>query len=98
MDFRIVRQPNGLFARFSDTDRNFTRYNMNAEEAEQYCRNDGLSAHAASAEVLLGAEDRDPDQPGRIGSGLDRWEAALRIIEVAHGDLEARKAAIQGYQ
>lgn len=98
MNFRIVRQPNGLFARFSEIESNFTNYNMTAEEAEQSLRKDGLSAHSANAEVLLGAEDRDPEQPGRIGSGLDRWESALCIVESVRGDLEAAKASAQGYR
>lgn len=85
MGNRIVKQPNGLLACFSDIVDNFTVLNMNESEAidwvvEQY----DAGPKAASEKVQAGLNDFKPfsKQPG---SGLDRWNDCLETIEFRHG-------------
>lgn len=77
MGWRIVKQPNGRYARWSDVVDNFTDINMSRSEALEVCRQQpGMGTREAEAQV--GKADRD-EIAGKLssGSGLDRWNEAL---------------------
>lgn len=91
MGWRIVRQPNGRLARFSDVVDNFTNYNMTEDEAIDLCL-DYMGRGDAREKVRRGIED-EPIPPfleasGR-GDGLDRWRDCLDTIRAIHGEDEA---------
>jgi hypothetical protein len=73
MAWRIIRQPNGLFARFSEVVDDVTHYAMTAEQAVWCCESHGLSRLDARAKVRRGL-----DEPSR-------YRAALRSIRFRHG-------------
>lgn len=79
MAWRIVQQPNGLLARFSDRVDDFTDYNMSRFEAINCC-----SGYAGWNEA------REKVQRG-IDAGLPRFEEAIRKIGTAHGKRLARE-------
>jgi hypothetical protein len=79
MVWRIVRQPNGKYARYSDVAGSFTHHNMTAEQAVEYCRENMMSRADALATVARA------DQPAT-------WEECLRSIRAAHGKI--RMAAL----
>lgn len=85
MGSRIVKQPNGKLARFSEVVDNFTDCNMDRDEAILLCKDEGMSTDAATAKVQRGIDDLDPYDYSIVGSGLDRWNEAVRIIEEQHG-------------
>jgi len=80
MAWRIVKQPNGKYARFSDPVDNFTHYAMTREEAVQYCQ-DEIGLKAGETKVL-----RADEEPGR-------WQDSLETIEAIHGVEERVKVA-----
>lgn len=91
MGWRIVKQPNGLLARFSDVVDDFTHYDMTVEEAVELCRAEmGLRDAVEKVERGLRDEPIPPfiEASGR-GDGLDRFRAAITTIRTIHG---ARKA------
>lgn len=75
MGWRFVRQPNGLFARFSEVVDDFTDYNLTVGEAAELA--------AAESEYSVGKTKvlRAVDSPG-----LERWDEAIAIIERVHWD------------
>jgi len=86
MPSRIVKQPNGLLARFSTVVDDFTHYGMTEEEALEVCR-DEMGRVEAEAKVQRGLDDdltglgvKDPKD-----DGLNRWRGSLHIIEIVHG-------------
>lgn len=73
MGWRIVKQPNGLFASFSDIVDDFVEMNMNEDEAVDYCREfHDLSELEAREKVNRGIKDLKPYST-KEGSGTDRW-------------------------
>ena len=76
MGWRIVVQPNGKYARFSDAVDNFTDYDMTRDEAFELCRN--LSG-VGTAKYKLGQAQKN----------LDRFEHEIETIREAHGNEEA---------
>jgi hypothetical protein len=74
MGTRIITQPDGLFARFSEIVDHFTHTDMTHAEAVQCCVDEGLSNPEAIAKVARGSAN-----PGR-------WNEAVAIIEAAHGE------------
>lgn len=77
MAWRIVKQPNGQYARFSEIVDNFTSMCMTRDEAVEECkRYPGIGA--SEAEQKVSNADNDPK----------RWEEALGIIRTVHGDDE----------
>jgi hypothetical protein len=82
MAWRIVKQPDGLLARFSEVVDNFTAVNMTEQEAVEECQLRGLSLAEAKEKVRRGIED----EPVRgfvertANDGLDRWRDALETI------------------
>lgn len=73
MGTRIVTQPNGLFARFSEMVDHFTHTDMTHAEAVQCCVDEGLSNPEAIAKVARGTAN-----PGR-------YDEAVAIIKAVHG-------------
>ena len=73
MPWRIVQQPDGLFARFSTIVDMFTDYDMTYDEALEVCLEEMGRRYA----------------PGKIQSGIDagneRWLDELDTIKVVHG-------------
>jgi hypothetical protein len=83
MAWRIVKQPNGLYAKWSDIVDNFTHLNMTRERALDLCLDD------------LGRKDA----PGKIQRAEDepsRWLDCLKTIKLIHGDKEHTKIADLG--
>ena len=90
MAWRIVKQPNGLLARFSDIVDDFTHINMSEAEALEVCR-EYLGIVEAEKKVLAGVQDWKPWTNGVLGSGLDRWSASIQTIKLVHGEEVALK-------
>ncbi len=90
MGWRIVKQPNGKLARFSDIVDNFTHINMTKEEALEVCR-EHLGRRDAEEKVQRGIEDHKPWQDGVPGSGLERWNDCIKTIQTIHGKKELNK-------
>ena len=87
MGRRIVRQPNGLLAEFSDVVDDFVAYDMDAGEAAALYAGH-MSADDATAKVRRGVEDEPipgiVDASGR-GDGLDRYRECLHTVHFRHG-------------
>lgn len=96
MAWRIVKQPNGLLARFSDIIDDFTDMNMTEAEALELCRAYGMSEEDAKRKVLAGVQDWKPWTVGVPGIGMERWNDSLTRIENAHGEKVASERAGQG--
>jgi hypothetical protein len=78
MAWRIVKQPSGKYARFSDIVDDFTHYNLDREEVVSLCRDEGLGVVEAEAKV-----QRADDHP-------QRYAEEMRTIEILKGP-ELRK-------
>jgi hypothetical protein len=74
MGWRIVQQPNGLFARFSEIVDDFTYYNLSEQDVIDLCKTE----YRLSDDESKGKLQRAIDNPGR-------WNEALGIIETIHG-------------
>lgn len=107
MGWRIVRQPNGLLARFSDPIDDFTDFNMTEAEALDLCRTLGeteagarhrVGSGTADLPVLrvcltgIGVEARPWRHDARY-DGLDRWRDCLMTIRAIHGEGTAERTA-----
>ena len=78
MAWRIVKQPNGKYARFADPVDNFTHYNMTREEAVKYCQDEmGL----VEGEEKVHRADENPG----------RFNEELGTVQAIHGIEERRK-------
>jgi hypothetical protein len=85
MAWRIVKQPNGLLARFSEVVDHFTHYDMTFDEAFDLCLEEwGMPKGEAFAKVARGANAKTPS----------RWDDAVETIRVIHGDDEAEKTIV----
>jgi len=84
MAWRIVKQPNGLFARFSDIVDDFTHMNMSESEAFVVCKEEGCGEYEAFNKMKSGKEDHIP-WTTTPGSGLDRWKDSIDTIKSCHG-------------
>ena len=72
MTWRIVKQPNGKLARFSDTVNNFTHRDMTEDEALSLCRK-YYGIKIAKEKVRAGVEDWKPGTKEVKGCGIERW-------------------------
>lgn len=87
MAWFIVKQPNGLYGRFSDTVDNFTHMNLTAMGAYDVClgdcgRRDAITKMRCADEDVICEDYRERD-------GLRRWRACLETIECRNaGDLQ----------
>ena len=85
MGWRIVRQPNGGLARFSDIVDHFTCYDMSVAEAVEECLMEGCSKEGAAAKVRAGVRDEARTRQGVEPGPNLRWRSSLRQILVIHG-------------
>jgi hypothetical protein len=74
MAWRIVQQPNGKLARFSDVVDDFTDVDMTYEEALDECIREGMSVMDAVDKVMRGIE-----------AGNARYLECLETIRMIHG-------------
>lgn len=79
MGWRIVKQPNGKYGRFSDIVDHFTHIHMTRAEALELCLSEGLS------------EDLAQDKVQRADDMIDRWQECLADIRTIHGDIALQK-------
>lgn len=79
MAWRMVVQPNGKYARFSEVVDGFTDYGLTRDEAYELCR------------VHMGVEEAK-GKMRRADNSPDRWSESLATIEAIHGR-DARDAA-----
>jgi hypothetical protein len=84
MGWRIVLQPNGKLAKFSENVDDFICVNMTKEEAIALC-SDVMSNDAAINKVQAGLDDIKALNTKIKGSGLNRWNECLEIISDRHG-------------
>lgn len=87
MAWRIVKQPNGLLARFSEVVDDFTHYDMTEAEAVEVCQED-MGRADAEAKVRRGINDEPhPFMNERDATdGLGRFRDAIETIRTIHGD------------
>jgi len=78
MSSRAVKQPNGLYARFSTIVDDFTHYNATREELWTIFRDEG---GIDCANGKMERADKDLSVDGSTG----RFEEALKTIEICHG-------------
>lgn len=81
MAWRFVKQPSGLYARFSEIVDNFTDVNLTREAAV---------ALGASLSTDLPVQDAIMQAARKVDAAdqhPDRWEAALEEIAQVHGSL-----------
>lgn len=91
MAWRIVKQPNGLLASYSDIIDHFMVINMTEDEAVEYCINDrDMGRESAKRKVEAGVKDYKPWTVTE-GSGLDRWEDCIETIKNHHGEDELKE-------
>ena len=83
MAWRIVKQPNGLLARFSDIVDDFTHTDMTYEEALALCL--PLGHESAVRKVQAGVDDLRPWTNER-GSGTERWAHCMEIIRALNSN------------
>jgi len=76
MAWRIVLQPNGKYARFSEVVDNFTHYGMTRDEAFDLCLDE---AGRSVANLKLANADK----------WHERFEEDMKTIETIHGKPEA---------
>jgi hypothetical protein len=82
MAWRIIKQPNGLYARFSDIVDNFTHYNMSINETKKVCMEKKCDFEEAVNKIQ------------RANENPHRFEEAMDIIKIIHGvkeEAEIRK-------
>ena len=93
MAWRIVKQPNGLLARFSDVVDDFTDGNMNEREAYRLCRGE-LGIDASKRKVRAGIEDHLPYTCTPSEDGLYRWRESIETVRSIHGEERARETVL----
>jgi hypothetical protein len=81
MAWRIIKQPNGQYARFSEVVDNFTDYDLTRAEAVELCKSHGLPAGIAEQKVRW--SEADPA----------RFRGAMEIVRLIHGEEEAAAMA-----
>lgn len=84
MAWRIVKQPNGRLARFSDIVDDFTHLDMSEEDALALCR-EVMPPSAATKKVQDAQDDIEPSSHNVKGNGLSRWKDSLQSIAMVHG-------------
>jgi hypothetical protein len=74
MAWRIVEQPNGKLARFSDVVDDFTHYDMTDEEAKKMCREEyGMGILESEDKVKRARDDKT------------RWSEEIATVRTVHG-------------
>jgi hypothetical protein len=98
MGWWIVKQPNGLYARFSTVVDDFTHMNMTGDEAREESRREPGCGRWEADEGVLRA-DREARlyclDDAEVGKPLARWRNALDTIRTIHGAARvAERAAL----
>lgn len=91
MAWRIVKQPNGLLARFSEVVDDFTHYDMTEDEAMEVCQ-EVMDYLDACYKVARGLDD-EPLGGHRTfrGDGLNRFRYCIETIAAVHGKQIAKE-------
>jgi len=84
MGWRIVKQPNGLYARFSDIVDDFTHMNLTEKQVITCCKKQGLGSCESADKLHAGKEDFIP-WTTTPGSGSSRWDDCIETIKNCHG-------------
>lgn len=79
MGWRFVKQPNGLYARFSEVIDDFTHTDLTRQQALEVYEGIALEQVRKDAKVKVLAADQN----------LPRWEEALEIVGRVHGKPKA---------
>ena len=87
MGWRIIKQPNGFYARFSEIVDEFTDWNMTEQEAFELCSD---LAGVKIAETKMYNANNNID-PYTMGSNFDRFEHAIDVIRCVHGSALAKE-------
>lgn len=92
MGWRIVKQPDGKLARFSEVVDDFTHMNMTEAQALALCIS-MCGEEYGRERVKAGCEDHIPwtDVPSKTGH--TRWDEALEIVKSVHGTKAAQARA-----
>ena len=91
MGWRIVKQPNQLFAIFSEIVDNFTHTNLTKEELFHLCQERNLSSYEANEKIEAAVNNYFPFSR-IVGNDGSRWNHCIEIIESVHGSEEANVA------
>jgi hypothetical protein len=83
MSWKIVRQPNDRYSRFSEVGDDFTRMNMSRNDAWELCRHD---VGPRLADVRMKAADSD----------RFLWTQILDVIRLSHGEDHMRMRQATG--
>ena len=96
MGWRLVKQPNGKLARFSEVVDDFTHFDLTDSEALSICLEHGCSADEAMGKVRRAHADEELyGQPwNEPKDGLNRWRDALKDIARVHG-IEAKLRSVK---
>jgi hypothetical protein len=97
MAWRIVRQPNGLYARFSDIVSTFTHMGLARTAAVELCMKesfdeDDFDEEAAQKKVRSADNDlilrvEGVDVVHEVNDGLNRWRECLELIALEYDDV-----------
>lgn len=85
MGWRIVQQPNGFFARFSEIVDDFTDCDMSQDEAVTLC----------IEKYQMGRDDALWKVQRGVGAGRSRFDEAIEIIRDEHGQERANECVMQ---
>lgn len=84
--WRLVKQPNGKLARFSDIVDDFTHFDMDDAEALDVCLEHNCGRDDAMAKVRRARADEPWDTPWKgPADGLNRWRDSLETVQAIHG-------------
>jgi hypothetical protein len=84
MQWRVVRQKNGKYARFSSISNNFTHMNMSNLEAYEICRH---YVNAKKAKEMVKASE-DMHMSHDLYYDYYNWDLCIDIIDISHGAKE----------
>lgn len=92
MPWFIVKQPNGLYARFSTVVDDFTDMDMTRDGAVQECRCEyGMGVIEAERKVQKADDEAQchVTLSGQVGVPLSRWNGCLEAVRRVHGQVTA---------
>lgn len=82
----FVKQPNGLYARFSTVVDNFTHFHLDADGVRRQLIDEAVALALQSAKVMLATADEDKvPGTGRLYPTRGRWVDCLGVIARVHG-------------
>ena len=92
MAWRIVRQPDGLFARWSDVVDNFTHFNLTEGGVINVCMFEYSMGQESAKEKLRAAVEDWPKWKYNVqGTGHTRWDECLETVKLIHGKGEVKQ-------